>query len=284
MKSAIFVLIAGTAMAQQVELGTIERSINGAIERSVNGFSYQVLTGNGPGNGLYVFGGGRNVKGRPFSATEDNKSLQVLGNGTRIENNTKRKLFRDVDGRTRTEEADGTVTISDPVAGFQATLNPKTKVATKRNGAGGAFARVNTTRTVSIGGNDSKGSELKEALGLQSMNGVTAHGERVTVTIPKGEIGNDRDLKVVNERWTSDDLQLLIKSTNSDPRYGDTSYELSGISLSAPDKALFQIPSDYTVSESNLRGAVAVAPVPPVPPVPPARPAPAAPKGRAGNF
>ncbi len=276
MKTAIFLFMTGATMAQLVEPGTIEQSINGAIERSVNGFNYQVLTGTG--NGLYVFGGGRNVKGRPFSATEDNRSLQVLGNGTRIENNTKRKLYRDVDGRTRTEEADGTVTISDPVAGFQATLNPKTKVAMKRNGTvGGTFARVTTASRVSIGNNDSKGSELKEALGLQSMNGVTAHGERVTVTIPKGEIGNDRDLKVVNERWTSDDLQLLIKSSNADPRYGDTSYELTGISLAAPDRALFQIPSDYTVSEGNFRGAVSVAPtygVPPVPPVAPAKPAP----------
>jgi hypothetical protein len=131
---------------------------------------------------------------------------------------------------------------------------------------------VTTARSISIG-NTNKGSELKEALGLQALNGVTAHGERVTVTIPKGEIGNDRDIKVVNERWTSDDLQLLIKSSNSDPRYGDTSYELTGISLAAPDRALFQIPSDYTVTEGNLRGAVSIAPKYAIPPVAPAKPA-----------
>jgi hypothetical protein len=278
MKAAIFFLVMGAAFAQTEPNGTA------TIERSINGqnFNFQVVTTAGQ-NGMYLFAGGRAVKGRPFSATEDNKSLQVLGNGTRIESNTKRKLFRDVEGRARTEEADGVVTIFDPVAGFEATLNPKTKTATKRNGAGsGTFAKATAVRYVSIG---NKGSELKEALGLQSMNGVTAHGERVTVTIPKGEIGNDRDLKVVNERWTSDDLQLLVKSTNSDPRYGDTSYELTGISLAAPDSGLFQIPSDYTVTEGGFRGSVSVAPraVPSVPAVPGLPVQPAKPAARGGK-
>ena len=192
MKLAIFLLTISAAVAQITELNGIGPGTGtgiGTIERSINGqnFNYQVLTSTGQ-NGIYVFGGGRNVKGRPFAATEENKSLQVLGNGTRIENNAKRKLFRDVDGRTRTEEADGTVMISDPVAGFQATLNPKTKVATKRNGTvGGAFARVTAARSASIG-NTGKGSELKEALGLQAMNGVTAHGERVTVKIGRAHV------------------------------------------------------------------------------------------------
>jgi hypothetical protein len=253
------------------------------IERYANGnFSYQVIcTGRGSGIGSGLNGvvslGGRVVKGRPFSATEDNKSLQVLGNGTRIENNTKRKLFRDVDGRTRMEEADGTIIIADPVAGFEARLDPKTKTATKTNGGGRGIAYVvgqpANVASVRIG---NKGSELREALGLQALNGVTAHGERVTVTIPKGEIGNDRDLKVINERWTSDDLQLLIKSTNTDPRYGDTSYELSGISLAGPDKALFEIPADYTITEGAARGGAVRLALPAIPaiPVSPAKPAP----------
>jgi hypothetical protein len=76
------------------------------------------------------------------------------------------------------------------------------------------------------------------------------------VTIPKGDIGNDRELKVVTERWTSEDLQMLIKSVNTDPRYGDTTYELTGISLSAPAPSLFQIPSDYTITEPAGRGAL----------------------------
>jgi hypothetical protein len=211
--------------------------------------------------------GGAVVKGHPFSATEENRSSQVLGNGARIENNTSGKQYRDTEGRTRTEAPDGTITITDPVAGFRATLNPKTKVASKTNVPvggggrgfviGGGLVTVNRTATSVAGG------EAKEDLGSQGMNGVLAHGERVTVTIPRGEIGNDRELKVVTERWTSQDLQMLIKSVNSDPRYGDTVYELTGISLAAPNPALFQIPADYTVTEGGGRGgapAVTVAP------------------------
>jgi hypothetical protein len=41
--------------------------------------------------------------------------------------------------------------------------------------------------------------------------------------IPKGQIGNDRDIKVMTERWSSSDLQMLVKSISSDPRFGDSS-------------------------------------------------------------
>ncbi len=260
----LVMLAAGSLMGQAVDLSTFDQ---------YRYAPYQVLTSMGS-NGAYVLSG-RSVKGRPFSATEENRTLQVLGNGTRIENKTTNKLYRDSDGRTRTEDAQGVVTIVDPVAGFRATLNPKTKTVNKVTSSGGvaAFGIATATgvRTARMG---DSGSELKEALGLQSVNGVTARGERVTVTIPKGDIGNDRELKVIHERWTSEELQMLVKSTNTDPRYGDTTYELTGISLSAPDLSLFQIPADYAVSESTGRGrAVTVRAVQPVPPVAPAKPA-----------
>ena len=69
------------------------------------------------------------------------------------------------------------------------------------------------------------------------------------MTIPKEQIGNNRDIKIVTERWFSDDLQILVKSVNLDPRFGDTSYQVTKIVRSAPDPALFQIPSDYTVTD-----------------------------------
>ena len=40
----------------------------------------------------------------------------------------------------------------------------------------------------------------------------------------------------------------FITMANSDPRYGDTTYELTNISMAPPDPALFEIPSDYTVA------------------------------------
>jgi hypothetical protein len=205
------------------------------------------------------------VKGHPFSATEENRTVQILANGTRIENGSVRKLYRDFDGRTRTESSDGMVTIADPVERFQAELDPKSKSVSRTNGRWFRFYKSNgqlfnlsfnwTSSETAVGtflanldrsAPSAGSSELKEDLGRQSVNGVSARGERVTVTIPKGQIGNDREIRVVTERWTSDDLQMLVKSTNSDPRYGETTYELKAVSLSSPDPTLFQIPPGYT--------------------------------------
>jgi hypothetical protein len=86
-----------------------------------------------------------------------------------------------------------------------------------------------------------------ESLPAQMINGALAQGTRTTATIPQGKIGNDRPIKIVNERWTSNDLQMLVKSTSSDPRFGDTTYQLINIVQSSPDPSLFQIPADYTL-------------------------------------
>ena len=54
-------------------------------------------------------------------------------------------------------------------------------------------------------------------------------------------------IHVVNERWYSDDLQMLVKTVNSDPRFGDNTYEFTNVSRGEPDPALFQIPADYKI-------------------------------------
>jgi hypothetical protein len=88
-----------------------------------------------------------------------------------------------------------------------------------------------------------------EELGVETMGGVAAQGTRSTQVIPAGRIGNNRDIHVVNERWYSLDLQMLVKTVNSDPRFGVTTYQLANIVQGGQDPALFQIPADYTVME-----------------------------------
>jgi hypothetical protein len=83
------------------------------------------------------------------------------------------------------------------------------------------------------------------------VNGVLAKGIRSTITIPAGQIGNDRALQIVNERWYSDELGMPVKTSNSDPRFGTTTYELRNINRAAPDPALFQIPADYSLTDSK---------------------------------
>jgi hypothetical protein len=90
-----------------------------------------------------------------------------------------------------------------------------------------------------------------EDLGTQSFSGTTAIGRRTTLMIAAGEIGNDRAIQVVSETWYSSDLQMMVKSSNSDPRFGDTTFELTNINRAEPDPALFRIPADYVVSEGR---------------------------------
>jgi hypothetical protein len=190
------------------------------------------------------------VRGKPFSATEERHSLQILGDGTRIETTQKNRLFRDSQGRTRVEEMNGTASIFDPVAGFRAEIDPAAKTARK----GGFVALNRLSRLTQPTPGTTKGvmTETTENLKPQLVNGVMAEGVRTTMIIPKGQIGNDRDIKVVTERWVSNDLQTLIKSTNSDPRFGETTYQLTGIERREPDASLFQIPASYTVGNDGF--------------------------------
>ena len=81
-----------------------------------------------------------------------------------------------------------------------------------------------------------------------------AEGSGSGKALKRGYFGNDRDVNVVNERWYSDDLQVLLKSSNSDPRFGVTTYELTNITQVLPDPSLFQVPADYTLRiEENRR-------------------------------
>jgi hypothetical protein len=89
----------------------------------------------------------------------------------------------------------------------------------------------------------------KEDLGTRTIEGVEATGTRTTVTIAAGEIGNERPIEIVSERWYSPELQTVVSSRHSDPRFGETTFKLSNVSRAEPDRALFEPPSDYTVEE-----------------------------------
>jgi hypothetical protein len=216
--------------------------------------------------------GARSITGSPFSGTEQRHSLQVLGDGTRIERNDTSQISRDSEGRLRMEtvpagsEGRAMMTIQDPVAGVTYLLDPAQKTANKMPmppatpiakamagpppvpppPGGPIFLSASGAGSVSA-----VGVPADESLGAQSINGVTAKGTRTTIDIPVGQIGNDRAIQVVNERWYSDDLQMVVKSSNSDPRFGTTTYELTNINRAEPDSTLFQVPSDYTVKEGN---------------------------------
>lgn len=93
-----------------------------------------------------------------------------------------------------------------------------------------------------------------ESLGKQVMEGVEAEGTRTTITIPAGEIGNERAIEMVSERWFSPDLKVVVMTRHSDPRFGETIYRLTNINRSEPAKSLFEVPADYTIKEGSMSG------------------------------
>jgi len=100
-----------------------------------------------------------------------------------------------------------------------------------------------------------KKNAKKESLGEQLFDGVKAEGTRTTITIPAGEIGNERAIEMIMERWYSSELQTVVMTRHSDPRFGETVYKLVNINRSEPAKYLFEVPADYTVKEPAAPGA-----------------------------
>jgi len=203
------------------------------------------------------------VSGRPFSATQTTKTVQTLGDGTEITNSGSTQLYRDVLGRTRTESTVGgkmVVVVRDPANGVVLRMSPETKEAVRatvpaRGGRSGAMVSAEPRAAAApMGKKKARGPDANtEDLGIQNINGIPALGTRRTQIIPAGQIGNNREIRVVNERWYSEDLQMLVKSVNSDPRFGVTTFELTNISRDNPDSSLFEVPAGYTVTEAPAR-------------------------------
>jgi len=211
--------------------------------------------------------GGKVVTAAPFSATSTSTTKQTLQDGTTTINRTVQgAIYRDSQGRSRREvtftgvapleTTGGThkmVAIFDPVAGVHYMLNPDKKVAYKMTppaGAGGnaakaqAFEQKMQARQAQ---EEASGALKVDSLGTQNINGVNATGTRTTRTIAAGEIGNSAPIQIVSERWYSPDLQTVVQSTRTDPRFGTTTFSLSNIQKTEPAATFFTVPADYTV-------------------------------------
>ena len=219
--------------------------------------------------------GRKAVKGAPFSATSNSETTQTLADGTVIHRTSTGALYRDSEGRSRREVtftgvgplaaaggAHTMVSISDPVADVHYMLNPDKKIAHKMTfrahtgaGADGDKAEAFHQKMQAREQEEIASGVLKtESLGTQMVNGVNAEGTRTTHTIAAGKIGNDKAIQVVSERWYSLDLQTVVKSTRTDPRFGTTTFSLTNIQKAAPAATLFAVPADYTVKEGGMGG------------------------------
>jgi hypothetical protein len=69
----------------------------------------------------------------------------------------------------------------------------------------------------------------------------------LTTLVAAGSIGNERPIEIVYERWYSKELELIVFSKYSDPRFGEQTYRVMNIKRAEPDAALFTLPGDYKI-------------------------------------
>lgn len=220
---------------------------------------------------------GKVMKGAPYTAEAVTETVQVLGDGNRITRKASSQVARDGEGRTRRQDrlggigpwpAEGAheaIFIGDPVAKAQWVLETATKTARKmplpppppkpgegmqwtmRHGgeAGGKVEQHQIAVKVPHASSPAK----TESLGKRNVEGVIAEGTRTAVTIPAGDVGNERPIEIVSERWFSPELQVVVLSRRSDPRFGETTYKLVNIQRAEPPRMLFEVPADYQVTE-----------------------------------
>jgi hypothetical protein len=220
------------------------------------------------------------VKGSPYSAETVTEMTQALADGNRIVRTTRGSVARDGEGRTRREQmlsavgpfmaekAPRAAFLNDPVAGVHYVLELDEKIARKMptpphfKHEAGAHQVMRFQKRVMVNGAEIEnvdqetrvgfpegGQPKQESLGEKTIEGVTAEGTRTVMTIAAGAIGNERPVEIVSERWFSPQLQAVVLSRHSDPRYGETTYRLTGIERDEPDSSLFTVPADFTVKD-----------------------------------
>jgi hypothetical protein len=96
---------------------------------------------------------------------------------------------------------------------------------------------------------------VNEDLGTETIDGVVAHGRRITRTTPVGAVGNDEPLVHVDETWTANDVGpygLVVRSVHDDPESGKTTMELVNLSLSEPEASVFMPPEGYEIETQEM--------------------------------
>jgi hypothetical protein len=207
------------------------------------------------------------VTGAPYSAVESSQTQQTLNNSNQIVRQHQSNVYRDGQGRVRIEhtatastsstkgKSRSSITIIDPVAGFSYMLNPTAKTAIKTALHTPDSSAPSTSATASAHTHHGHASSSEQTqttnLGTQTIAGLAATGTSVTTTIPAGAIGNQQAIQVVRETWVSTALQVPVMIKTTDPRFGNTTMQLSNVVQAEPDASLFQVPSDYTVTTST---------------------------------
>ena len=218
------------------------------------------------------------VKNKPFAAVFESETVQTLANGA-SKRRVATKVYRDKDGRTRREQIvypNGTtptntaapiISVYDPVAHFGYAINSTTRTAERRKLPldllpGAPFDnKIPLSIEILRSGNSPNGTAQKYTLetpillplGKQTIAGVQADGWRVTIKVPAGALGNAGPIESVYEMWLALDLGMMVKFSAKNPVSGEHTLLLKSISRAEQSRALFEVPTEYKLSEMGVR-------------------------------
>lgn len=201
---------------------------------------------------------GKVITGKPYYATSTTEIVQTLSDGNRIVQHSSSVFYRDSQGRTRREQTfpgfenhpgETKIFIDDPVAQTAYVLDPHEKIAHSISSSREVMLKLervsDTTANVKLPKLDESHDIVTDQLGAKNIQGVSCIGKRQTITIPAGQVGNEKPIAIVTETWTSPDIEAIVQSTTTDPRFGQTTYTLQNLQLKDQPMALFTLPSDY---------------------------------------
>lgn len=199
------------------------------------------------------------VPGKPFSAKVMLEMTNQLSDGTLITHTTHNMDARAIQGRTRNEARSwiNSTASEEPrllrIELYDAATRTRTNL----------FPLAKLVRQWVVGPSSTsqpkpaaRPETRRESLRSDVMEGLPVQGTRTTQVYPAGAMGNDRPLTIVAESWVSEDLKIALFTTRNDPRYGAQTVRVTELSRQQPDPSLFDIPTDYKVTNENTTSLV----------------------------
>lgn len=189
----------------------------------------------------------------PFSAEIVIENTRRLFDGSTVTKSSRGAIYRDKEGRTRREQP------LENIGGFNVVgENGSSQMLVFINDFPGRthyFLDLNrrVARKNPLPENrpflpepEAKGGKT-ESLGTKTIEGVTVEGTRTTFEIPVGQLGNDKPIPVVTEKWFSPELQVVVYSRHLDPIAGEHIFRLVNIKKGEPSADLFVVPNGFRI-------------------------------------
>jgi hypothetical protein len=189
----------------------------------------------------------------PFSAEIVIENTRRLYDGSTVTKTDKGAVYRDRQGRTRREQP------LEAIGGFSVVSEDGSaqKLVFINDFPGKTHYFLDLNRKIArkhplpenrprLPETEPKNDKV-ESLGTKMLEGVSVEGTRTTFEIPVGQIGNDKPVAVVTEKWFSPELQVVIYSRHVDPIAGEHIFRLVNIKRGDPAADLFTVPGNFKI-------------------------------------